>query len=168
MRFTKATQCTSELLLQLDDWHAEGLTVEAMRLRLARHGVYVSQSTVREWHRGRVPQGIERPVLPRRLIRGVPRGTRLNQPLRFESFTGPYAFRANYRGGTYAIGVYHNAKTDRLRYLCWWFPEGVHRFDREGCRVSGGPPVGLFSMRRQERAARADAVHHCRTGEVLP
>lgn len=101
--------------------------------------------------------------MPLRTVR--PRKRFGNGVLRWSPYPGLYALRAvppKRPQARYAVARYEGAKGPR--FLCWYFPTGVHVFDQDGYRIAGGPPVGLFCMRTTLEQAAADAEHHWRTG----
>ena len=157
MRFTLASQCTAEILADITAWADAGRSGAWMQRTLADRGIRVSDRTVRNWMRGRVPHELQF-----KIGNAVPCGTRL----RFHRFTGFHYLRAGAREGQYTITA--TAGRKGRRWLCWWHPRCLTVYDDQSRLIDGAPPVGLFSMRRSERLARMDAKHHCRTGEVLP
>lgn len=89
--------------------------------------------------------------------------------LRWKEYPGVYKHRARYPNrcaAVYAVARYEGRNGPR--WLCWFFPDGVHVFDSDGYRIAGGPPMGLFAMRTSVLAALKDAEHHLKTGEARP
>ena len=59
MRFTRATQCTPEVLAEVKRQHERGLSPGRIAEELARsHAVMVTGQTVRNWLAGRLPKSL--------------------------------------------------------------------------------------------------------------
>lgn len=82
-------------------------------------------------------------------------------PLRWREHTGPYRLVSSC--DRYRVQVIHGNKG--VRYLAWHYPWG-YPVEMNGWRFSGGPPEGLFAMRREISAAKHDAQLHAQTGEI--
>lgn len=89
--------------------------------------------------------------------------------LRWLDYPGVYRLRAVHPlrpAARYAISQCVGNKG--TRWMFWFFPGGVHEFDRDGYRIAGSAPDGGGVMRLTLLAALADAEHHARTGEIRP